>query len=451
VNKSADSVIIMAAGDGARLNSSTPKVFHKIGGLSLLGHVISNAKKINPMEIIVVVKPSHENLVAQFGTDIKIATQAIPLGTGDTVRCGLSAAVADDLGWVYILYGDIPLVSSETLEQLSKISEECDKTGVVVLAMDADNSQKLGKLEFDEKSGALNGIVEERDSSESDITTSLCNTGLLVKKSLLRQFVNEMKPSKTTGELYITGVVKMARESGYLCRYHRGDAKELSGVNTREELALLEKYFQDKMRQQCLGNGATLVAPETVFFSHDTVVEKDVLIHPYVVFLKNVHIKTGAEIGPFCVVEGSHVHSAKVGPFARLRPESKIEDGARVGNFVEIKNSIVAENAKINHLSYVGDSDIGKNSNIGAGTITCNYDGRDKHKTFVGENVFIGSNAALVAPVKICDNATVGAGSVITRDVEKEALAIARGIQRNIKKWPKNPRNPKGKSKCAES
>jgi bifunctional UDP-N-acetylglucosamine pyrophosphorylase/glucosamine-1-phosphate N-acetyltransferase len=254
-----------------------------------------------------------------------------------------------------------------------------------------------------------------------------------------------MRPSAVTGEFYITGIVRMAHEAGYLCRYHQGNTEELAGANTRAELALLERYFQNKMREKCLNSGVTLVAPETVFFSHDTVVEKDVLIHPYVVFLENVHLKSGAEVGPFCVVERSKVACAKIGPFARLRSGNEIENGAKVGNFVEIKNSVVAENVKINHLSYVGDSEIGKNSNIGAGTITCNYDGINKHKTFVGENVFVGSNTALVAPVRVCDNATVGAGSVITKDVEDGDLAIARGIQRNIKNWSRGSQNSKGR------
>jgi bifunctional UDP-N-acetylglucosamine pyrophosphorylase/glucosamine-1-phosphate N-acetyltransferase len=435
----------MAAGDGSRLNSSTPKVFHKIGGLSLLGHVVNSAKKINPREIIAVVKPSYKNLEQELGDDVKIARQETPLGTGDAVKCGLNIAAADDLGWVYILYGDIPLVSPETLRKLSAV-EKCPKTGVVVLAMEAENSSELGKLEFGNGAGTIKSIREEKGvSSEFDGTAQLCNAGLLVKKNLLRQFVNEMQSSAVTGEFYVTDVVRMAHEAGHVCRYHQGSAEELAGANTRAELALLEKYFQNKMREKCLSNGVTLIAPETVFFSHDTIVEKDVLIHPYVVFLENVRLKSGAEIGPFCVLEGSEVRGAKIGPFARLRAGSKIGDGVKIGNFVEVKNSAIAENAKINHLSYVGDSEVGKNSNVGAGTITCNYDGVSKHRTVIGENVFVGSNAALVAPVRVCDGATIGAGSVITEDVENGALAVARGTQRNIKNWTRTSRNSKGK------
>jgi bifunctional UDP-N-acetylglucosamine pyrophosphorylase/glucosamine-1-phosphate N-acetyltransferase len=435
----------MAAGDGSRLKSSIPKVFNKIGGLSLLGHVINSAKKINPREIIAVLKPSHKDFWLELDDDVKIACQGTPLGTGDAVRCGLNAAAADDLGWVYILYGDIPLVSSETLLKLSE-TEKCPRTGVIVLALNSEDSSELGRLELGDEPGTLKSIIERKDaSSKCHEMTRLYNAGLLVKKTLLRQFMNEMQPSSVTGEFYITGIVRMAHEAGYLCRYHQGNAEELAGANTLAELALLEGYFQKKMREKCLSNGARLIAPETVFFSHDTIVEKDVLIHQYVIFLENVRLKSGAEIGPFCVVEGSEVGSAKIGPFTRLRPGNEIGDGAKVGNFVEIKNSVIAENVKINHLSYVGDSEIGKNSNVGAGTITCNYDGINKHKTFVGENVFIGSNTALVAPVKVCANATVGAGSVITEDVEDGALAIARGTQRNIKNWPRNSRNSKDK------
>ena len=263
---------------------------------------------------------------------------------------------------------------------------------------------------------------------------------------MLNNLLFKIEPSEITHEFYITEIVRLAYESGFDCRYCEASKEELSGANTRAELATLERYFQDKMREKIMEKGVTLIAPETVFFSYDTEIENDATIHPYVVFGKNVKIKSGAEVGPFCVVEGAEVKSAQVGPFSRLRPGSEIHDGAKIGNFVEIKNSIINEKTKVNHLSYIGDSDLGKNTNVGAGTITCNYDGFKKYRTEIGENVFIGSNSALVAPVKISDGAVIGAGSVITKDVNPNSLAIARGFQRNIENWAVNFRIKKSNS-----
>jgi bifunctional UDP-N-acetylglucosamine pyrophosphorylase/glucosamine-1-phosphate N-acetyltransferase len=440
-----DSVIILAAGSGSRMKSSIPKVFHKIGGLSLLDHVIDCVKSINASEIIVVLKPEYEDIKFRFGNDIKKVYQEIPNGTGDAVKCGLGALENNNTGWVYVLYGDIPLVSPETLIKLRETAEKGEKTAVVVIAMDSSNAEGLGKLELATEDGMIKGIVEARDNLEPSKSISLCNTGLLIKKNVLNQLINKIKPNPVTGEFYITDIVKLACEAGYICRYHEGSMKELSGANTRYELSVLEGYFQEKMRRKHLDNGVTLMAPETVFFSHDTEIEQDVVIHPYVVFLNGVHVKSGAQIGPFCVVEGAEIHSAHVGPFSRIRTGSKIDDGVKIGNFVEIKNSAIGEKSKINHLSYVGDADIGQNSNIGAGSITCNYDGFNKYKTSIGENVFVGSNSAIVAPVTICSNATIGAGSVITKDVADGALAVARGVQKNIADWSTNFRKSRGK------
>ncbi len=433
MNKSCDSVIILAAGDGSRLKSSLPKVFHKIGGLSLLDHVINSAKKINPAEIIAVLKPKFADYPLEFNADIKKAYQEKPIGSADAVKCAMQVMDENDDGYVYVLYADIPLVSPETLQKLSDVAKN-GNAGVVVLAMDARGTQGLGKLQCagSTNSDEIKGIVEAKDALATDNTIPLCNAGLLIKKSLLRQFINKIEPSAVTGEVYITKIVEMAYAAGYKCRYFEGKKEELAGANTRAELAQLEMYFQNRERKKHLDNGVTLTAPETVFFSYDTVLEQDVTVLPYVVFLKNVHVKTGAIVGPFCVLEGSTVNNAQIGPFSRLRTGSEICDGAKVGNFVEIKNSTISEGAKVNHLTYIGDSEVGKSTNIGAGTITCNYDGFKKYKTKIGENVFIGSNTALVAPVEIEDNAMVGAGSVITKSVKSGDLAIARGVQKTL-------------------
>ncbi|MDR0631846.1 MAG: bifunctional UDP-N-acetylglucosamine diphosphorylase/glucosamine-1-phosphate N-acetyltransferase GlmU [Holosporaceae bacterium] len=441
------SVIILAAGVGSRLKSSVPKVYHKIGGLSLIDHVIGTAKALNPSEIVAVLNPKHKDIELVFESSVKRAYQDVPKGTADAVKCALESLQNDSSdGWVYVLYGDIPLVSSETLLKLAEISKTCEKTAVVVLAMDSSGTYGLGRLECADEKGTVKSIIEAKDMLSSAKILPLCNAGLLIRKNILKRFINEIEPSASTGEFYITEIVRLAHQSGHVCRYYEGDKDELLGVNTRAELALLEKIFQERERKKHLDNGVTLVAPETTFFSHNTQIESDVVVYPYVVFLENVVIKRGAHVGPFCVVEGSTIANAKIGPFSRLRTGTEIQDGVRIGNFVEIKNSVVSRESKINHLSYVGDANIGKNTNIGAGTITCNYDGIKKHRTAVGENVFVGSNAALVAPVEIGDNVTIGAGSVIVKNVENGALAIARNNQTNIANWNTKRKN----KKCVE-
>lgn len=429
------SVIILAAGCGSRLKSSLPKVFHKIGGLSLLDHVVRAASEISPEKIVTVLNPKYENFSSVINESIIKAFQPVPKGSADTVKCAMDKLSSSDSGWVYVLYGDIPLITAKSLDAMYDVAVSNENTAVVVLAFDSGKNQNLGKLEIGEKEGTIKRIVEARDLTGSDRVVPLCNAGMLIRRDVLNNLLYKIDPSEATGEFYITEIVRLAYQLGFDCRYYVSSKEELSGANTRAELATLERYFQDRIRQKFLDSGVTLVAPETVFFSYDTKIEKDVTVHPYVVFGKNVKIKSGAEIGPFCVVEGAGVKSAQVGPFARLRPGSEIHDGAKIGNFVEIKNSVVHEKTKVNHLSYIGDSDLGKNTNIGAGTITCNYDGFKKYRTVIGEGVFIGSNSALVAPVKIEDGAIVGAGSVITRDVEPSSLAIARGLQKNIKDW----------------
>lgn len=432
------SVVILAAGYGSRLKSSLPKVFHRIGGLSLIDHVINVATEISADEIVTVLSPKYEGFQSEVNKNIIKAFQPIPKGSADTVKFAMEKLSSSNSGWVYVLYGDVPLISANTLDRMYDIAISNTNTAVVVLAFDAGKDQNLGKLELAKKEGTIKRIVEAKDTTERDKTIPLCNAGLLIRRDVLNDFLYKIEPSKVTREFYITEIVNLAYQAGFDCRYCEASREELSGANTRSELATLEGYFQNKMREKIMDEGVTLVAPETVFFSYDTEIENDVTIYPYVVFGKNVRIKSGAEVGPFCVVEGTEVKSAQVGPFSRLRPGSKIHNGAKVGNFVEIKNSVISEKTKVNHLSYIGDSDLGENTNIGAGTITCNYDGFKKYRTEIGRNVFIGSNSALVAPVKIADGAIVGAGSVITKDVDSNSLAVARGIQRNIGNWAVN-------------
>lgn len=454
------SAIILAAGNGSRLKSSTPKVLQKVGGLALLDHVIRAAKRGGIERIAAVVKPNFSIDQLQYGDGIFAAFQEIQKGTADAVLCGLlsleslekTTAAVEDEEWIFVLYADIPLISPETLQNMFQTAHICDKTGVVVLAANFDGIANLGKLKSAEIPGTISAIVEARDvasalsngeESANDFIP-LCNCGLLIKKEILLQFIDSIKPSPVTGETYITEIVRIAHENGHICRYFEGDPLELSGANTFSELAVLERNFQNVMREKMMANGVKMIAPETVFFSYDTKIDSDVIINPYVVFGPGVHVRSGAFVKSFCNIEGANIHAAEIGPFARIRPESEICDGARIGNFVEVKKSLIAEGAKVNHLSYIGDSTIGSRTNIGAGTITCNYDGKNKHKTQIGSEAFIGSNTALVAPLKIADGATIAAGSVITEDVPSDALAVARGRQANVAGWKfkKAQKNP---------
>jgi len=438
-----NSVIILAAGDGSRLKSSTPKIFHKIGGLSLIGHVLKTAHDIQSDDIVVVLKPSYSNYDIEFSDDVTRAYQDKPLGTADAANCGFKQLKQTDNEWCFILYGDIPLISKDTLQAM--IDMQKTDASVVVLAMDSTGAVGLGKLEPADEEGTIKGIIEAKDASKFDNVIPLCNAGLMIKISVLREFLPKIQPSPVTQEYYLTDIVKLAYRAGYKCRYFQADVTELSGANTREELSILEGYFQNKKRKEIMNKGVSLIAPETVFFAYDTEIENDVTIYPYVYFLNNVQIQKGAQIGPFCVVEGADVADAQVGPFSRLRPGAKIKSGAKVGNFVEIKNSEIGEKSKVNHLSYIGDCEMGSNTNIGAGSITCNYDGFKKHKTKIGNEVFVGSNTALVAPVELEDNVMIGAGSVITKDVKENDLGIARGNQKNIVGYAKKFKDARSK------
>ncbi|MDR3151294.1 MAG: NTP transferase domain-containing protein, partial [Holosporaceae bacterium] len=346
------SAIILAAGDGVRLKSSIPKAFHRVGGLSLVDHVIKSALESGIGDVRVVIRQEHEAFFhSEFKEKISMAHQASPRGTGDAVKCALGNMNPSANEFVYLLYADIPLVSKNTLQKLADVAVSCSRTAVVVLAMEAAGSNALGRLEAAETEGTIKSIVESRDASGT--TTNrflpLCNAGLLVRKDMLLNLIEQINPSPVTGEIYATDIVRLAHEAGHLCRYYTADVSELSGANTRGELAALELYFQQKMRQKHLANGVTLVAPETVFFSFDTIIENDVTIKPFVVFGRHVHIKSGSVIESFCSIDGSEVENAVIGPFGRLRQGTQINAGAHIGNFVEIKNSSIGENAKINH------------------------------------------------------------------------------------------------------
>ncbi|MDR1031806.1 MAG: bifunctional UDP-N-acetylglucosamine diphosphorylase/glucosamine-1-phosphate N-acetyltransferase GlmU [Holosporales bacterium] len=435
------SSIILAAGKGSRFGSKLPKIRHTVGGLPLFCHVIKSCMDAGAKDTVLVISSELSGVLDKVplsctgGASVKTAVQPIPLGTGDAVLHGFKQC-SKASEWVVILYADTPLIRPKTIQSMLQAADS--KTGVVVLAMKPDEDTGYAKLVAGPDE-ALFAIVEEKDTVSYNLRDgcrflSLCNAGMLIKQEVAEQFLDKLPSSPITEETYITNIVELAREAGWTCHYVVGNAEELRGVNTRADLAAVEKSFQERMRRAALDNCVGLTAPETVHFSYDTIVEPDATIHPFVTFGPGAIIRSGSEIRSFCVIENAEVkQGAIVGPFARIRPGSAIQEGAHIGNFVEVKKSTVGVGAKINHLSYIGDASIGDEVNIGAGTITCNYDGFKKHQTTIGNKASIGANSSLVAPVNIGARAILGAGSVITEDVPEDALALERAPQVTLK------------------
>ncbi len=429
--------VILAAGHGTRMNSALPKVFHEIGGLSMLGHVVRTAQTLSPDRQIVVIgaqAPEVGDAALALSDNIKTAVQNPPRGTGDAVTQALSALDGFN-GVVLVLYADTPLVKAETMGALI---ETVERGGVAtaVLGFKPPEPGSYGRLKLNANNG-LEAIVEAKDASPDELAISLCNSGVMaVNSDFLRRALPKIEPNNAKNEYYLTDLVAIARREGEECAALTAQTAEVIGVNSKIELSVAEKIFQERRRSEAMASGVTMIDPATVFFSHDTTIEKDVLIEPNVFFGSNVTVKSGARIKAFSHIEGAVIGAAaQAGPFARLRPGAVLETSAKVGNFVEIKKATIGENAKVSHLTYIGDAAVGARANIGAGTITCNYDGFNKHKTIIGADAFIGSNSSLVAPVTIGDGAYVGSGSVITKDVDAGALAVARGRQSIIEGW----------------
>jgi bifunctional UDP-N-acetylglucosamine pyrophosphorylase/glucosamine-1-phosphate N-acetyltransferase len=422
--------ILLAAGQGTRMKSEVPKVLHRLASAPLFAHALAAARALEPARAVLVVGHGGAAVAAAaraIDEDIAVVTQAEQKGTGHAV---LAAAAALDgfSGDALVLYGDTPLVRPETLRAM--LDARAAGADIVVLGFEAADPAGYGRLIVDE-AGGLEGIVEERDATPEERAMTLCNSGLLAADfATLRSLLAEVRPDNAKGEYYLTDVVQLARARGLDARAITCPETETLGVNSRADLAAAEAAFQARARAAALANGVMLTDPATVWFALDTVVGRDVAIGPNVVFGPEVTVESGATINAFCHLEGCHVsRGAIIGPFARLRPGAEIAEDAHIGNFVEVKNAIVEEGAKANHLTYIGDARIGRGANIGAGTITCNYDGVFKHRTEIGERAFIGSNTALVAPVSVGDGALVAAGSVIVADVPAGALAVARGRQ----------------------
>ena len=420
--------IILAAGKGSRMKSDLPKVMHEIGGAPMIDHVLKSATEAGAERNVVVVGFGGETVARHIDGRAETAVQTELNGTGGAALCARDALKGFD-GDTIVLYGDGPFVRPETMQAvLAKRAEGFD---VVAVAFAPPDPSGYGRMILN--GDDLEGIVEHKDCNAEQLEIEFCNLGVIAAKAdVLFDMLSKVGNDNANGEYYLTDVIGLARAAGMRCGVVVCDAEEATSVNSRAQLAEAEAVFQARARAAAMENGATLIAPETVFFALDTLLGADVTVEPNVVFGPEVSIENGARIRAFSHLEGCHVaEGAVVGPYARLRPGAEIGAHGKVGNFVEIKNAVIGNGAKVNHLSYVGDADIGAGSNIGAGVIFCNYDGVFKHHSTLGERVFVGSNSALVSPVNIGDDALIGTGSVVTRDVPAGDLVLARAAQTN--------------------
>ena len=423
-------LIILAAGKGTRMQSELPKVLHKVAGAPMLIHAMRAGLALEPKRTIIVAGHGFEAVSAAASAEdpeVEIVRQEAQLGTGHAVDQA-RAALDDFDGTVIVLYGDCPLIQPRTLEELTAT---LSTAAVSVLGFEAENPARYGRLITD--GDRLKRIVEFKDATPAERAVRLCNSGVMAASAeLLFDLLSEIDANNASGELYLTDVIGKAVGRGLSCTAIRCAERETLGVNSRVELMQAEKEFQTLRRAEALEDGISMPAPETVHFSYDTVIGRDAIIEQNVVFGPGVTVESGAQIRAFSHLEGAHVaRGCVVGPYARLRPGVELAEDVKIGNFVEIKASTLDEGAKVNHLSYIGDAHIGARANIGAGTITCNYDGVMKHHTSIGEAAFIGSNTMLVAPITVGQDAMTASGSVITRDVPAGDLAIARSKQDN--------------------
>ncbi len=421
-------VVILAAGKGTRMKSKLAKVLHPIAGLPMISHIVKCAEALSPKKIVVVLAPGMDE-VAQAVAPHEVAIQSEAKGTADALKAGV-ALLKDFKGQVLVMYGDIPLVTPATLSYLLENHRDDGGRGATFLAMAPPNPQGYGRI-FQNADGSLKKIVEEADATDDEKLVRLVWSGLLVAEGDgLYDRLGQIKNNNAQKEYYLVDLPAVLEKEDFSTGVVRGDFYELRGVNSRAQLAELEMAWQNRKRLEMMAEGVTLQDPNTTYFHWDTQIGNDVTIGASTVFGAGVKIDSDVEILPFSHIEGAHVRSgAKIGPFARLRPGSDIGENAKIGNFVEVKNSKIGEGAKANHLGYIGDAELGAHSNFGCGAITVNYDGKTKSKTKIGKNVMIGSNSSLVAPIEIGDNAYVAAGSTLTKNVPADALAIGRAHQ----------------------
>ena len=426
-------VIILAAGQGTRMKSAKHKVLHPVAGRPMLLHLLASIAELRPERQVVVVGAGREQVEAAVGgTGAFIAVQQQQLGTGHAVAQAHDA-LAGFAGDILILYGDVPLVRAETMRAMLDRLNLGDELRAVVLGFRPEDAGAYGRIITD-GNGIIAKMVEYKDADALERAVTLCNSGLMAVRSTdLFVLLDKIGNDNAAGEYYLPDIVMLP---GAQSAVIETEAWEVAGVNSRQEQAAIEAAWQDRRRSEAMRDGVTLIAPETVFFAYDTQVGRDVVIEPNVVFGPGVTVADDVVIRAFSHLEGASVgKGAEVGPYARLRPGANIGAQAKIGNFVEIKKAEISEGAKVNHLSYIGDASIGAGANIGAGTITCNYDGFFKYRTEIGAGAFIGSNSALVAPVKIGAGAIVGAGSVVTKDVEADALCLVRPAQEGKSGW----------------
>ncbi len=422
-------IVVLAAGKGTRMKSDLHKVLHPIAGRPMLEHLLASAAELSPERQVVVVGSGRDQLEAVLGSRATIAVQEPQHGTGHAVQQA-QGALDGFSGDVLVLYGDVPFVRAETMRAMIARLHAADAPAVVVLGFEPADTLQYGRVIT--QGDRIVKMVEHKDATEAERACRLCNSGLMaVRSDELFGLLDRVGNDNAAGEYYLVDIVNIANADGRHCAaVVTDDADEVAGINSRAELAEAEGRWQARRRRQAMDDGATLTAPETVWFSWDTVVGRDVLIEPNVVFGPGVTVADTARIRAFSHLEGATVGPAtEVGPYARLRPGAVLEEKAKVGNFVEIKNARLGRGAKANHLSYVGDAQVGAAANIGAGTITCNYDGYFKHKTVIGDRAFIGSNSALIAPVRIGADAIVAAGSAVSRDVADGELRMVRAEQ----------------------
>lgn len=443
-------VVTLAAGKGSRMKSDLPKVLHPLAGKPMLAHVLSSAAALGDAKLHVVIGHRAEQVKQQItGFDVNWALQTEQNGTGHAVAQAMPAVAAD--ATVLVLYGDVPLIRTATLEKLLQTTKNNTLALLTVKLADPTGYGRIVR----NAAQAIEAIIEHKDASVEQLAITEVNTGILaVSAAQLNEWLPKLSANNAQGEYYLTDIVAMAVSEGVAVEaIHPEDEFEVQGVNDRLQLAQLERVFQRQQADELLRQGVSLADPSRLDVRGSLTVGADVVIDVGCVFEGDVVLENGVHIGPYCVIKNSHIGAdshlqayshldqaklaahCNVGPYARLRPGADLHNNAKVGNFCEVKKAIVGEGSKVNHLSYIGDAEIGKNANIGAGTITCNYDGVNKFNTQIGDNAFIGSNSALVAPVTIGANATVGAGSTVTKDVEAEQLAVARGKQRNIDGW----------------
>ena len=425
----ATALIVLAAGQGTRMNSDLPKVLHPLGGVPLVVHAMASGDAVEPDKFVVIAGHGADAVkaaVLDYNPEAIVVRQDQQLGTGHAVLQA-AGALADFDGDAIVVFGDTPFVRPETIAKMAAARRAGN--AIVMLGFKAADPGRYGRMILGDD--GLEQIVEAKDATADQLAISLCNGGLVAADAqLLFSLLRGIGNDNASGEYYLTDIIAAARAQGHSASVVTCDETETMGINTRAELARAESIFQATKRSEALENGVTLIAPDTVFFSFDTHIGRDAVIEPNVVFGPAVTVESGASIRAFSHLEGCHVsRGAVVGPYARLRPGAELAENTKVGNFVEVKNATILEGAKVSHLSYIGDASIGARTNIGAGTITCNYDGFMKHHTSIGEGAFIGSNTMLVAPVKIGNEAMTATGSVINKDVPDGALALARARQ----------------------